>query len=447
MKILLINPPRSNENGIFHYASADAKKFIHQKLIGPPLGLLTVAGAVRDHDVTVLDMKAEYDLHPHAPPPGELTRQYLEKINPDLVGVTFIASEFNGGAAILKTVKTYNHNILTIAGGLHATLCPEDFISTAADIICPGESAKIFREIVSAKQENKDVEAVAGILINKHNQLVPGKPLTTRYYSAGQDFIVPDRSFIKKWIQAYKIRGKIGPITYIFTSLGCPYNCSFCSIRPQYKGKFYQREIKSIIDEMQSIDPEYNVIRFADANTVVNPGFIHQLCDRILEENIKKELVIDIRVDTVAAHPDLIEKLAQCGLQVVICGFESYRYDELKKYNKDTRPELIEKAINILQANGIKIRGNYVIPPYYKEDDFKAMADYSNSHKVVYAGYTILTPMPGTVYYNQVKEQIIDYDLNKYNFFNSVLKTTLPLEEFYKNVSDLWLIKEGTDTI
>ena len=67
MKILLINPPRSPENKILEYAPADARHFIHKKLIGPPLGLLTIAAAVKDFDVTVIDLKGEYDLHPDAP--------------------------------------------------------------------------------------------------------------------------------------------------------------------------------------------------------------------------------------------------------------------------------------------------------------------------------------------------------------------------------------------
>jgi hypothetical protein len=67
MKILLINPPRSPENSILKNAPLEAKKFIHKKLIGPPLGLMTVAGAVKDFDVTLFDMKGEYDLDENTP--------------------------------------------------------------------------------------------------------------------------------------------------------------------------------------------------------------------------------------------------------------------------------------------------------------------------------------------------------------------------------------------
>jgi radical SAM superfamily enzyme YgiQ (UPF0313 family) len=108
---------------------------------------------------------------------------------------------------------------------------------------------------------------------------------------------------------------------------------------------------------------------------------------------------------------------------------------------------LIEQAIHIFHDNDILLRGNYVVPPDYDEDDFKALSEYANSNKVTYAGYTILTPMPGTVYYEEMKGRIIDHDYSKYNFFNSVMQTKLPIEKFYENMGNLWLIKKGTDVI
>jgi methyltransferase len=93
------------------------------------------------------------------------------------------------------------------------------------------------------------------------------------------------------------------------------------------------------------------------------------------------------------------------------------------------------------------LRGNYVVPNDYEEADFDALAAYASSHKVNYAGYTILTPMPGTDYYEEMKHEIFDKDLRKYNFFNCVLPTRMPLDDFYRKVGSLWLIKKGTDVI
>jgi radical SAM superfamily enzyme YgiQ (UPF0313 family) len=446
MKILLLNPPRSPENKILEYAPAEAKHFIHKKLIGPPLGLLTVAAAVKDFDVTLIDIKGVYDLEPQSPSLQVLTQQYIQQYKPDVLGVTFIASEFDFGIEIFEEAKRINPEIITVAGGLHSVLSLQDFNHPAVDVVCPGQSAGIFRELIIALSQNKSWKKIPGMYFRENGALSFTGTASTSWNAAQENFIMPDRSLLKPWLSTYTVGGNPNPATYLFTSLGCPYECSFCSIWPQFDAKFYQREMESIITELKTLD-DYKIVRFADANTIVNVSFINKLIDRILEEGIQKEFVMDIRFDTTVKHPGLIEKLAKAGLKVVICGFESYRDEELKKYKKDSSAALISQAIDIFDANGIRLRGNYVIPNDYTEDDFKAMADYASSHRVVYAGYTILSPMPGTVFYNEVKDQIVDFDLKKYNFFNSVMRTKLPLEEFYNKVGNLWTIKKGHDVI
>lgn len=446
MKILLINPPRSPYNNILKFAPEEARRFIHKKLIGPPLGLLTVAAAVKDYDVVLFDTKGEYDLDPHTPPLDALTRKLLEQHNPDVVGVTTITSEFDFSIAILREAKRFNPEILTVAGGLHATLCPMDFAHTPTDVVIPGQSPHLFLEVVRAKEQGKALQLIPGILVQTEAGLVKTKGIAAEWDGANANYLFPDRRHLERWKETYKVGGNPFPTTYVFTSLGCPYKCTFCSIWTQFKGKYYQRTVESLIQELKSID-DYPVVRFADANTVVDLSFMNHLFDRISEEGIQKTFVMDIRADVAAQHPEVIEKLAKNGLKVVICGFESYRDDELKKYNKESPAIHNQEAIRVFEQNGIMVRGNYVIPPDYSVADFEALAEYSDRNRVVYAGYTILSPMPGTVYYKQVKDQIIDHDYMKYNFFNSVTKTLLPPDEYHTRVGSLWLIKKGTDVI
>ena len=80
---------------------------------------------------------------------------------------------------------------------------------------------------------------------------------------------MPDRSLVRPWLPTYVVGRATGPSTYVFTSLGCPYRCSFCSIWPQYGGAYYQRDVESVIAELKTLD-QYQVVRFADANTLVN---------------------------------------------------------------------------------------------------------------------------------------------------------------------------------
>lgn len=446
MKILLINTPRSPENNILKFAPDDAKPFIHKKLIGPPLGLLTIASSVKDHDVVVFDTKGEYDLVATTPPLSDLVRSLLALHQPDVVGVTTITSEFDFAVEILQTVKQVNPGILTIAGGLHATLCPKDFTDPAFDIVIPGQCPHIFRDVVRAKELDTPYKAIPGVYINGPYGLVKSPGIARPWDIAGSDYLMPDRSHLKRWIDTYKVGNSPFPSTYVYTSLGCPYKCTFCSIWSQFKGKYHQRSVESLISELKTID-EYPIVRFADANTVVDEHFMLELFRRIEEEGIRKTFIMDIRADVAANRPDIIEKLARGGLKVVICGFESFRDEELNRYHKDSPAADNQTAVRVFEENGIMVRGNYVIPNDYSDADFKALAEYSDRNRVVYAGYTVLTPMPGTVFHKQVKHEIVDFNYKKYNFFNSVMRTRIPHDEFHSRIGSLWLIKKGKDVI
>jgi len=446
MKILLINTPRSPENRILEFAPESAKPFIHKRLIGPPLGLMTIAAAVKDHDVLLFDTKGEFDLDPGHPSLAGLVKKLVTDFRPDIIGSTAITSELYYAFEIFTEAKRNDPGIITVLGGLHPTLLPFDCFHQSVNVVCPGQSPHIFREVVRAVENDLRLDSVSGILLNNGSGLVRTAGKAAPWDAANADYLMPNREPLKKWIDTYKVGGSPFPSTYVFTSLGCPYKCTFCSIWPQFKGKYYQRSVESLITELKAI-PDYPVVRFADANTVVDLEFMNHLFDRILEEGIRKTFVMDIRADVAAQHPGIIQKMAEGGLKVVICGFESYRDEELRKYNKSSAAGDIATAIKVFNDNGIMIRGNYVIPNDYSEDDFKALEDYSSSNPVVYAGYTILTPMPGTVFHKQVKDKIVDHDYLRYNFFNSVMKTTLPYEKFHERVGSLWLIKKGTDVI
>ncbi len=447
MRISLINPPRSPHNAIYDHAPVEAKPLIHRKLIGPPLGLLTVASAVGDgHDVSLLELKGEYDLHPDAGPMTELVRRHLEETRPEVVGVTFIASEHPAGMEILREVKRFDPEILTVAGGLHAILCPEHFDDPAVDVVSVSQAAQVFRQVVEAREAGRSLDEVGGILIRGPGGLRPTPAPPGTWDLTGADYLRPDRSLIEPWLSTYIVGKATGPSTYLFTSLGCPHRCTFCSIWRQYGGTFRQRSIESIVEELASLEG-YEVVRFADANTVVELDFASRLFDRIIEAGLPFKYVMDMRVDTAVRAPWLVEKMARGGLLVVISGFESFRSDELRHYKKGLAPNLIAEAVDIFHKNGILVRGNYVISPDYDERDFAELALFADRYRVALAGYTILSPMPGTDFYREVEGRIVDHDLSKYNFFNCVLHTRLPLERFYEQVGDLWRIRLGSEVI
>jgi radical SAM superfamily enzyme YgiQ (UPF0313 family) len=447
MRVLLVNPPRSPANAIFEHAPSDVQRFIHKKLIGPPLGLLMLASALGDeHEVSVLELKGEADLDPTAPPPAELLARALATGRPDVVGVTFIASEHPAGMELLRQTRRTDPHILTVAGGLHAMLCPEDFDDPAVDVVYANQTAGAFRRLVQARAAGRPLDEVGGLLLPSDQGLAPSRAAMPACDLLGPDAPRIDRSFVARWRETYRAPPTAPLGTYVFTSLGCPYRCTFCSIWPQTGGAYLQRDVESIVRELRALDDDIEVVRFADANTLVDSQFALRLFDRIEAEGIRKSFVMDVRADTAALAPKLIERLARAGLKVVITGFESFRESELRGYDKKLAAGRIAEAVRVFHQNGIVVRGNYVIPPDYGVEDFTALGEFAAGHSVALSGYTILTPMPGTTLYRARQGEIVDHDLGKYNFFNCVLRPKLPLEQFYERVGELWRIRLG-DTV
>ncbi|MBP7125374.1 cobalamin-dependent protein [Myxococcota bacterium] len=447
MKVLLVNPPRSPCNALRDHAPEEVRRFVHTRLVGPPLGLLTVAVAAREEaDVAFLDLKGEYDLRPESPPVFDWMVAYLRDHPADVVGVTFIASEHPAGMEIFRAARFVDPDILTVAGGIHPTLCPGDYDHPDVDVLIPGDGALVFRDMLRSLRERGRTADLPGVRFRRSGRLQPMPAPPPPLEPAGRDFLVPDRSYLRPWMDSYTVGGDPRPVTYLYTSLGCTSRCSFCSIWPQRRGGYFLRSIDSIVSEMRLLD-EYEVVRFADANTVVDIPWTHALLDRLEAEGIRKTLVMDIRLDTAARHPDLIGRLARAGLRVVITGVESPRPEDLRRYRKSLTPDHIAEGLRVFADHGILLRANYVVDPDWDLPEFHALAEFASAHQTAYAGYTVLTPMPGTALHRRMRDRIVDFDLARYNFFNCVLRTRLPLDRFYREAGSLWGIRAGTHVI
>src|SRR5512141_2798736 len=117
MKILLVQPAKPEK--------ALGGEDFH---IFEPLALeYLAAGVPRSHDVRILDMRLDPDL-------DSLLRDY----QPDVVGITSYTVHVNTAKRLFQQIKAFNADIVTIVGGHHATVMPEDFYSPCIDVIVTG---------------------------------------------------------------------------------------------------------------------------------------------------------------------------------------------------------------------------------------------------------------------------------------------------------------------
>ncbi|MCX7843028.1 MAG: B12-binding domain-containing radical SAM protein [Clostridia bacterium] len=447
MNILLVNPPIPNKFKIFDYCDEEGRDAIRKRvLVGPPLALNELAGMLPEENVLIIDQKAEIDSNPSYDYIDELIKE-INRFKPDIVSFTCLTAQYNCVIKLLETVKKVDSGILTSIGGIHPSSCPEDFVGSKADIISIGLGKHSYYHMVQEYKKNRanpDFTNIPGLALNLGDRLVYTRSLCDMSYKEFKenyllDEVLPNRSLTDRY--DYTIARINKRLHYISTSQGCTHKCNFCYLWKMTNGYYFHRNVESIINELKQMD-RYYLIRFCDANTFGDIKKSKELFTRIIEEglNLNHAYMGDVRTDTVIRHPDLLELAAKAGLKVTVCGLEATNDEELKKYGKDCTTDTIREALKILNECGIYVNGNFIVRPDYEEKDFEGLARFIEDNPIYNAALTILTPFPGTEQWNELKDQIVEWDYDYFNLTNSVLKTRLPEDVFYKKISEVYKV-------
>jgi len=122
-------------------------------LMYEPLALEYVAaGTADEHDVQILDMRLEPDLE-----------GVLGLFRPDVIGITAYTVNVKTVRRLFQAIKAWRPETLTEAGGHHATMVPEDFVSPAIDLIALGEGVFTFQEIVRRRDKGEGFDGIPGL--------------------------------------------------------------------------------------------------------------------------------------------------------------------------------------------------------------------------------------------------------------------------------------------
>ncbi|GAB6087323.1 B12-binding domain-containing radical SAM protein [Alkaliphilus crotonatoxidans] len=444
MNILLVNPPIPYKFRMFEYADEEGKKAIARRvLVGPPLALNELAAVVPEENVIILDQKAELDQDADYDHVARLL-QVMEDFKPDVISFTCLTAQYNSVMKLLELVKKVNPDILTIVGGIHPTSCPKDFNESKADLLAIGLGKSSFYHVIQefkARGKLADYSKIPGLAINQGSSYYFTRSLSQiSFQEFKRDFLLdnatPNRALTDHY--DYRIPHMNKRVHYLSTSLGCTHKCNFCYLWQMTDGRYFHREVESIIAELKEMD-QYPIIRFCDSNTFGDIRKVSHLFTRIIEEGLNKHFYIaDVRTDTVIRYPELIELAAKAGLKVTICGLEATSDEELLKYGKDNTVANIQQALKILNEAGIYVSGNYIIRPDYDEADFERVGRFVEENPIYNSGFTILTPFPGTEQWEELQDEIVIRDYDYYNLTNAVLKTKLPERAFYDRVTALY---------
>jgi radical SAM superfamily enzyme YgiQ (UPF0313 family) len=139
----------------------------------------------------------------------------------------------------------------------------------------------------------------------------------------------------------------------------------------------------------------------------------------------------DVRSDMVVKHPEMMQAWKDVGLRSVVVGFEEINDSGLQKLNKNNQALHNTEAIRVLHEIGVTIVGDFIVSPDYEHSDFDLLERYLDDNPIDLPLLTVLTPLPGTKLYRNMKEKITNHNLDYYTLTNAVIPTRMPEKDFY----------------
>ena len=317
----------------------------------------------------------------------------------DLVLVTGMTQQINRAYAICDEFR--KKGVYTAIGGIHATIYPLEALRHA-DTVMTGEGEDTLPRFLRDWEEGRPQRRYdAKGFVNLAASPVPRYDLTdpSRYAS-------------------YSIQ----------TTRGCPRTCSYCTLPVIYGSVYRHKSVEQVVREIRAIkktDPNAFVF-FADDNMFIQKEHAKKLLEAIASENIVWGTQTDI---SVATQPDILKMLRPSGCRWLFIGFENVSRDSLQlldenRWKAQMRSRYEELIENIHKA-GVYIWGSFLFGtdndrPGVFEDTLRFVMDNG-----IYSGsFTILTPLPGTALFEQMKRQgrILDEDWSRYTFWDVVYR-------------------------
>jgi len=415
MRILLVRPVSPNERfGLGPFFKVE------------PLGLEYIASALlRDgHDVSITDLR-------FAP---KLEHQ-LKRLKPDLVGVSAMHTvDMTGALDVVRAVKRFSPAIKTVIGGHAAAAFPNPMLIDEVDALCVTDGEVALPNLVRVLDSGTALDTLTGFWLRRASGEF-SSPLPAERQPIDPE-LPPARHLVADLQRHYRCVHK-SPLWAIETTRGCPYRCNFCSVWRQQARKVRCAGLRTVVEDFANTGPNIFVV---DDLFWYPPDFSRKLGEELRRQGIRKEwIVVQSRLDHVARHRDLLELWRPIAEKIdIFFGFEAASDAGLESLDKDMTLVTAEAGIRTARELDYGVTGNFVVDPDWSEQDFQQMWDMVERLSLTRAGYTVLTPLPGTPFYDAVKHRIQDHDWSHFDMHHLLWEPRLGRERFFELFAECW---------
>ncbi len=391
MKIYLILPAAEQLRVTKKRSRVTRRKMLRFSL----LSLTTIAALTpEDHEVIICDENVE---------PVDY------QINADVVGITFMTGLANRAYELARHYK--GKGIITVAGGFHPTLNPE-------------EAGKHFNIVVQGEAEDTWPRVLSDIEKGSF------KPCYKSRFKKNLDHVPRPRQDLIKNPNHYITTDTVQ------TGRGCNHTCKFCSVTAFFNHQHRSRPLSHVLDEVKSAGKTF---MFVDDNIIADREFALSLFKNMAR--MKKKWVSQCSIK-IADDDELLEMAAKAGCIGLFIGIESVSKANLETVGKGfNNPDGYMAKIRKINKAGIGVQAGMIVG--LDSDDihvFEQNLEFLQKAGIGALQLAVLTPQPGTPLRKQYEKQgrIIDSNWDHYDFRHTVIQPEKMTPEELQNGAD-WL--------
>ena len=301
----------------------------------------------------------------------------------DLVGITVMTATAPRAYELCR--RFGEKGIPVVVGGFHPTFNVEEALEYA-DAVVVGPAGEAWPTLLE--------DAEAGRL--------------QRVYHGNPEVEVP-MALPRHLLKA----GSYVSVNTCCATMGCRNQCAFCSITAFYQGRRYRRAIEDVVAHLRSFDDTF--FMFMDDNLTQDREYALALFEAIAP--LRKKWATQASVD-IADDPELLGWMQRSGCVGVFIGLESFSDNALCSQNKTIKsPQLYKDAVRTIHRHGIAVEAGVIFgfdtdAPTVFESTLSMLAEIGADAMQA----SILTPLPGTRLFTQMRPRIVDFNWEHYDY-------------------------------
>jgi radical SAM superfamily enzyme YgiQ (UPF0313 family) len=415
MNILLLRPhPGNDKFGLGPFFQVE------------PLGLEYVGAVLRGRgdNVTIADLRFR---------PG--LSHWISRTRPRIIGISCLhALEYDRIIATAHEARRLAPDAFILVGGHAAAAFPAPLEHDLIDAICLDDGEEVVPLLVAAIEKGEPLERVPALRIRTKEGWITTSPLSER---TSLDLVpLPARDMVERHRSGYHCL-LFKPVWLIETARGCPHRCSFCSVWKFYGRTCRERSIARVVEDFANSG---DAIFVADDLFWYNPVRSLELAEALKKRGVfKRWILVQTRTDLIRRSADLMAAWRPLAKDFdIFLGLEAATDRGLAGIDKDADVDDCIEAVRVAREQRYGINGNFLIDHDWGEDDFRELWDFVSKYNLQRAGFTILTPLPGTDFYNETAPRMGDQPWSNFDMHHLLWEPRIGAARFFELYAETW---------